>query len=330
MEFGELKDVPLREAWPHEANDFTPWLADNLHRLSQAIGVDLELEGTEVSVEGFSADILARIPSDNSMVVIENQLENTDHTHLGQVLTYLAGLEAQTVIWIARGFQGPHLSAIRWLNTHTVDPFAFFAVKVRAVQIGDAPAPVAPLFEVLERPNDWDRRVKGAVDTSGNRRRAEFIPLRREFWSFYAERYQADNIPPDHSAHTVEHKIGGVIVYQALSQDGVNVHISRDHPNYDLMLRSLKELEFIESMANGLEIESGSQGKVVHSMLQPESFQPKSRIDGHETVVALGALRPGRRLGKGGIGLERLMKGLHFPPFLVDRADGLSIAVQIA
>ena len=155
MEFSELKDVPLREAWPHEANDFTPWLADNLHRLSQAIGVDLELEGTEVSVEGFSADILARIPSDNSMVVIENQLENTDHTHLGQVLTYLAGLEAQTVIWIAREFQGPHLSAIRWLNSHTVDPFAFFAVKVRAVRIGDAPAPVAPLFEVLERPNDW-------------------------------------------------------------------------------------------------------------------------------------------------------------------------------
>ena len=239
MEFSELKDVPLREAWPHEANDFTPWLADNLHRLSQAIGVDLELEGTEVSVEGFSADILARIPSDNSMVVIENQLENTDHTHLGQVLTYLAGLEAQTVIWIAREFQGPHLSAIRWLNSHTVDPFAFFAVKVRAVRIGDAPAPIAPLFEVLERPNDWDRRVKGAVDTSGNRRRAEFIPLRREFWSFYAERYQADNIPPDHSAHTVEHKIGGVIVYQALSQDGVNVHISRDHPNYDDQTKDL-------------------------------------------------------------------------------------------
>ncbi len=114
MEFGELIDVDLREAWPHEANDFTPWLAENLHRLSQAIGVDLELEDTEVSVEGFSADILARIPSDGSMVVIENQLENTNHTHLGQVLTYLAGLEAQTVIWIAREFQGPHLSAIRW------------------------------------------------------------------------------------------------------------------------------------------------------------------------------------------------------------------------
>ena len=240
MEFGELKDVPLREAWPHEADDFTPWLADNLHRLSQAIGVDLELEDTEVAVEGFSADILARIPSDNSMVVIENQLENTDHTHLGQVLTYLAGLEAQTIIWIAREFQGPHLSAVRWLNSHTMDQFAFFAVKVRAVRIGDAPAPVAPLFEVLERPNDWDRRVKAAAETRSHRRRTtEFVPVRREFWAFYAERYQDDNIPLGHSAHTVEHKIGGVTVYQALSQDEVNVYISRDHPDYDAQTKDL-------------------------------------------------------------------------------------------
>ena len=200
MEFSELKDVPLREAWPHEANDFTPWLAGNLHRLSQAIGVDLELEDTEVSVEGFSADILARIPSDNSMVVIENQLENTDHTHLGQVLTYLAGLEAQTVIWIAREFQGPHLSAVRWLNSHTVDPFAFFAVKVRAVRIGDPPALVAPLFEVLERPNDWDRRVREITEVNnGDGRQSRYRVFLHDFWQSYAERYPDDvQLRPNH------------------------------------------------------------------------------------------------------------------------------------
>ena len=85
MEFGELTDVDLREAWPNEASDFTPWLADNLERLSEVIGLPLELEDTEVSVEGFSADILARIPADGSLVVVENQLEGTDHTHLGQI-----------------------------------------------------------------------------------------------------------------------------------------------------------------------------------------------------------------------------------------------------
>ena len=231
MEFSELKDVPLREAWPHEANDFTPWLAGNLHRLSQAIGVDLELEDTEVSVEGFSADILARIPSDNSMVVIENQLENTDHTHLGQVLTYLAGLEAQTVIWIARDFQGPHLSAIRWLNSHTVDPFAFFAVKVRAVRIGDAPAPVAPLFEVIERPNDWDRQVKGAVNTSDKAARRQ---LNDDFWNFYFDCYPEDSqLRVNRSGSRVYYSIGDAVVYQYLAQDLVGVYLIQNDGSYD-------------------------------------------------------------------------------------------------
>ena len=234
MEFGELKDVPLREAWPHEADDFTPWLADNLHRLSQVIGVDMELEDTEVSVEGFSADILARIPFDNSMVVIENQLESTNHTHLGQVLTYLAGLEAQTVIWIAREFQGPHLSAIRWLNSHTVDPFAFFAVKVRAVRIGDAPAPVAPLFEVLERPNDWDRRIKATVGTSGGVDRAARHQLNEDFWSAYFRRYPEDaQLMRSRSESTVYYPIGGVLVYQSLAQVRVGVYLIQNDSSYD-------------------------------------------------------------------------------------------------
>ena len=239
MEFSELKDVPLREAWPHEANDFTPWLAENLHRLSQVIGVDLELEGTEVSVEGFSADILARIPSDNSMVVIENQLENTDHTHLGQVLTYLAGLEAQTVIWIAREFQGPHLSAIRWLNSHTVDPFAFFAVKVRAVRIGDAPAPVAPLFEVLERPNDWDRRVKGAVETGGNHRQVRTYPASPGILELLRRALPSRQHPARPLCTYGRAQDRRRDCLPILSQDGVNVYISRDHTDYDAQTKDL-------------------------------------------------------------------------------------------
>ena len=245
MEFGELKDIDLREAWPHEAFDFTPWLAENLHQLSQVIGVDLELENTEVSVEGFSADVLARIPSDNSMVVIENQLENTDHTHLGQVLTYLAGLEAQTVIWIAREFQGPHLSAIRWLNTHTVDPFAFFAVKVRAVRIGDAPAPVAPLFEVLERPNDWDRQVKEMAEVSnGDGPQSRHRVFRHDFWRLYAERYPDDTqLRPNHVDSNVYHKIEGINVSQYLAQRRVGIYMRHNVENAALLEYCVAVLE---------------------------------------------------------------------------------------
>ena len=128
MDFAELKDVDLRSVWEHEAHDFTPWLAlaENLERLSKAIGIPLEPEGTEIQVEQFAADIVARNRADGSRVLVENQLEGSDHTHLGQILTYLAGVQAQTVVWVAGYFDEAHRSAVRWLNDHTVEPFAFF------------------------------------------------------------------------------------------------------------------------------------------------------------------------------------------------------------
>jgi len=158
IQFGRLTDLPLRDVWKHEAHEFTPWLAENIDHLSDAIGIPLELTGTEVAVDSFSADILARNSRDESIVLIENQLEQTDHTHLGQIMTYLAGLEAQTVVWIAPAFRPPHLSAIRWLNEHTADGFSFFAVKARVVRIGDSP--FAPIFDVVEEPDEWVRKLK--------------------------------------------------------------------------------------------------------------------------------------------------------------------------
>ena len=153
-ELGNLEEVDLRQAWPHEARSFTPWLSENLEILSSVIGIPLELEGQEVAVEQFSADILARNPRDDSRVLIENQLEQSNHEHMGQIMTYLAGLDVNTVIWIAAGFKEPHLSAIRWLNEHTIEPFAFFAIKLKIVRIADSP--MAPVFEVVVKPNTWN------------------------------------------------------------------------------------------------------------------------------------------------------------------------------
>ena len=134
--FGRLTDLPPRDAWTHEAHAFTPWLAQNIDHLSEAIGIPLELTAQEVRVETFAADILARNPQDDSVVLIENQLEVTDHTHLGQIMTYLAGLEAQTIVWIAPAFREPHLSAIRWLNEHTADGFGFRILRLARLQGG--------------------------------------------------------------------------------------------------------------------------------------------------------------------------------------------------
>jgi hypothetical protein len=182
VSFDRLRDVALRDAWKHEANDFTPWLAQNIDHIADAVGIPLEITGTEILVGTFFADILARNPQDDGLVLIENQLEATDHAHLGQIMTYLAGLEAKTVIWIAPTFREPHLSAIRWLNEHTVDGFAFFALKLRVVRIGESP--YAPIFEVVEKPNDWDREIKQKAVSEG----ASYYDVKQRFWHALLER----------------------------------------------------------------------------------------------------------------------------------------------
>lgn len=195
-EFAKLTEADLREAWRHEAYDFTPWLAENLDRLSEAIDVPLEAEATESRVGEFAADILATGPEGQS-VLIENQLEQSDHSHLGQIMTYLAGLDAQIVVWVARDFTDPHLSAIQWLNRNTGDEFAFFAVKLRVVKISDSP--LAPVFEVIARPNTWERRVR----RKGAGPRAEHVKRYREFWTHYAGRHPRDGVRPNHGSANV-------------------------------------------------------------------------------------------------------------------------------
>jgi len=212
IQFGRLTDLPLREAWKHEAHDFTPWLAENIDHLSEVIGVPLELTGTEVAVESFSADILARNPEVGTVVLIENQLEITDHTHLGQILTYLAGLNAQTVVWIAPEFRQPHRTSIRWLNEHTADGFSFFAVKARVVRIGDSP--YAPIFEVVEKPDDWERALtqkKREAATSGDAN----TETRIAFWTHYANRHPKaaqDGIKPRKAWNSYFSMAGGSIL----------------------------------------------------------------------------------------------------------------------
>ena len=181
--FGRLSDLSPRDAWAHEAHTFTPWLAENIDQLSDAVGIPLELTGTEMAVDTFSADIVARNAADGSVVLIENQLEQTDHTHLGQIMTYLAGLEAHAVIWIAPRFREPHLSAIRWLNEHTSDEFGFFAVRLRVVQIGDSP--YAPVFEIEEKPNGWEQRLRIKVQSDG----AAYYDHKEAFWSRLLDRH---------------------------------------------------------------------------------------------------------------------------------------------
>lgn len=235
IEFGTLADAPLREAWAHEAHTFTPWLAENLDRLSSVIGMPLELIDTEMRVGTFSADILARNPMDDSVVLIENQLEGSDHTHLGQIMTYLAGLETHTMVWVAPTFREEHLSAIRWLNEHTVDPFAFFAVKLRVVRIGDSP--YAPLFEVVERPNNWDRQLaEKKREVEGGR--TELGQHRLDFWTHFCARHPEFGAPDAASSRWAELPGTDGVIVQYLAKNEVGVFV---RPRRGELMESLGE-----------------------------------------------------------------------------------------
>ena len=151
---GQLERVPLREAWKHEAGDFTPWLADdkNLDALVQALGLsELEVVATEHRVGDFKLDILCT--DGDHQVIIENQLAETDHKHLGQILAYAAGVGARKVIWVAESFRPEHAAALRFLNENTTDDLSFFGVQVELWRIGNSP--LAPKFEVVVKPDEW-------------------------------------------------------------------------------------------------------------------------------------------------------------------------------
>lgn len=147
----------LRAQWPGEASHFTPWLAeeDNIALLGDTLGIEMEVEAVEQNVGPFRADILAKDTATDGWVLIENQLERTDHTHLGQLMTYAAGLDAATIVWIAAKVAPDHRKAMDWLNEITDETFRFFALEIELWRIGDSLA--APKFNVICQPNDWQK-----------------------------------------------------------------------------------------------------------------------------------------------------------------------------
>lgn len=180
---GRLQRVELRNIWTSEATEFTPWLArpENLSVLAETLGIDLELEAQERAVGPFRADILCKEIGTDHWVLIENQLERTDHSHLGQLLTYASGLEAVTIVWIAARFTEEHRSTLDWLNRITDDSFRFFGLEVELWRIGDSPA--APKFNIISKPNDWSQSVANAARAIDDVELSETRLAQRAYWS---------------------------------------------------------------------------------------------------------------------------------------------------
>jgi hypothetical protein len=184
MNLGILKNLKLKSVWNHEERDFTPWLAEeaNLTGLSNAIGMDLQLERIEVPVGPYYADILAKDAS-GEYVVIENQFGKTNHDHLGKLLTYGATLGASTIVWIAEDFTEEHRKTVEWLNERTIDALSLFAVQLEVLQIDDSPPAIR--FNIISQPNQV---VRAATAAKSSGALTETQQLQLEFWTMFRDR----------------------------------------------------------------------------------------------------------------------------------------------
>ncbi|OGN07453.1 MAG: hypothetical protein A2669_01915 [Candidatus Yanofskybacteria bacterium RIFCSPHIGHO2_01_FULL_48_25b] len=177
---GKLKKVPLREIWKDEAKDFTTWLSENIDALNEAMETSFTVVEREKRVGDFYLDVVAE-DTEGNIVIIENQLERTDHNHLGQIITYFTNLNAKTAIWITSNPRDEHIKAINWLNESTPDDVAFYIVKVEAIRIGDSAA--APLFSVVAEPTEIVKEIG-----KEKKEYAERHHLRKEFWTQLLDR----------------------------------------------------------------------------------------------------------------------------------------------
>ena len=184
---GSIENVDPRSVWPNEAGDFTPWLAEHADLLGAALGLDIEIEQREAPVGAFSLDLLGREAGSDRVVIVENQLERTDHEHLGQLLAYAAGLDAKIVVWISPEVRDGHREAIHWLNEQTTDAVAFFAVELEVWKIGESLP--APRFNVVARPSNFQRAIVRGTTAAPSKRGIAY----QQFFRDLVERMHAQH-----------------------------------------------------------------------------------------------------------------------------------------
>ena len=255
-ELSRLEPVELREVWPNEATDFTPWLAEeeNLSILADTLNMELELEGREVRL-GFGGivDLLCRNPENDLRVMIENQLEETDSDHLGRIMEYMTGLDAVTVVWIAKSFKAEHRAVFDRLNEITEGTFWFFGVEIELWRIGNSSP--APMFNIVSSPNDWSRTVKQTLQHDANRELSETQLWQQQYWAELREHMIQSNcqINPPRPAPkgTMFFPIGraGFVLKMTIrsSQSRVNILLSMYGPNatayFNLLADDREEIE---------------------------------------------------------------------------------------
>jgi hypothetical protein len=254
---GRLTSIPPREVWPHEALHFTPWLLENADVLSDLLGMDLALDVAEHPVGGFSLDLMGRDENTGEVVIVENQLETSDHTHLGQILTYAAGTDPTTIVWVAASFRPEHRAALDWLNARTNENTRFFGVELGVVRIGQSQP--APSFRLVAEPNDWEKRVRAVTQAEGLSSKQE---LYLKFWTRWLERLHADRPewsratrPPHASWFSMSAGITGMTYYTSFTRQGLSSELDFESPETDTNTARFEKLQ-----ARQLELDEAYRG----------------------------------------------------------------------
>lgn len=224
----KIRKVSLREIWSKEDKDFTIWLEENIDYLNDVLGFDINIISREGKVGPFKVDLYGEDNFGNK-VIIENQLEKTDHTHLGQIITYLTNLEANTAIWIAKEPTEEHIKAIDWLNETTPDDISFYLIKLEAIKIGED-SPAAPLFTIIKKPTQ-EKKQLGAE----KKEYAERHILRKRFWTQFINEMNKVNSMCSNVNPVNGNWIG---IGLGMSGIGVNLVVSKKYARTEIYINS--------------------------------------------------------------------------------------------
>lgn len=260
----KLKKVDLRDVWEHEATDFTNWLAreENLDLLGEEIGVEIKPISTEANVGTFKVDILAEEGSTGRKIIIENQLEDTDHDHLGKIITYASGYDAEIIVWVVRDVREEHQRAIEWLNEHTDEKVGFFLIKVELWQIeGSNPA---PKFEIMVSPNEWAKVIK-ASPSGGELSDTKLQQL--DFWTKFKNFVQTEDqtirlqSPRPHHWYNIS-------MGTSDAQISLTINSRENQLGCEIYINRNKELfNFLQERKDEIEKEIGEQAEWVNAKI---------------------------------------------------------------
>lgn len=246
---GRLKEVDIRELWAHEQYNFSNWLAkeENIDLLNDTVGLTLTDIDKEVYVGSYRCDLVAVDETTGVKIIIENQLDTTDHDHLGKVITYASGLDANVIIWIVKEAREEHKSAIEWLNNNMAKEISFFLLEIKAYKIGDSLP--APMFKVVEKPNDFIKSNKSTKDGDMSKAQAERLNFWMEFNRVITESGRPFNVRKATTDHWYDVAIGtseAHISITLVNKDGsigVELYVRDNKDLFDHIFEHKDEIE---------------------------------------------------------------------------------------